>query len=71
MRGQETFVNTTSATPRAPQLKHVTDHGRRGSYGAMSLSVLRAGRQEDPWHSFLLEAEPALGTQCGWKDCVN
>jgi hypothetical protein len=27
--------------------------------------------QEDSWYSFLLEAEPTPGAQCGWKDYVN
>jgi hypothetical protein len=24
--------------------------------------------QEDPWYSFLLEADSTPGPQCGWKD---
>jgi hypothetical protein len=27
--------------------------------------------QEDPWYSFLLEAESTRGPYCGWKDYVS
>jgi hypothetical protein len=43
------------------------------------LSEIRTGRfipppppeRSHPWYSFLLEAEPTPGSQCGWKDYVN
>jgi hypothetical protein len=51
------------------RLQHFLDN--RGTDGGEVASLTRPAAlypKEDPWYSFLLEAESIPGSQCGWKD---